>query len=181
MTKLTLAEGFAALNKGDLATAGEVCKQALARDQSYVPAHFLVGLVALEDKQRHVGHEAFKSVVKLDKDHAVAWAHIANSCIAEGRMDATELALRAIRRIRPDDPALIELTGSVLNEMGELETVEAFFHKAHQLLAENPSAKRISPMLALLLGKLMMPYHSLEGLSSLSPEEHSVTGVLQMR
>jgi hypothetical protein len=45
---LTLADGFAALNRGDLATAGEACKQALEKDQAQVPAHFLVGLVALE-------------------------------------------------------------------------------------------------------------------------------------
>jgi len=47
---LTLSDGFAALNRGDLATAGEACKQALEKDQTQAPAHFLVGLVALEGK-----------------------------------------------------------------------------------------------------------------------------------
>ena len=79
LTELSLADGFAALNRGDLATAGEACKQTLAANQKHVPAHFLVGLVALEGKQRQVAHEAFKSVVKLDRDHAAAWAHLANS------------------------------------------------------------------------------------------------------
>ena len=154
MTELSLADGFAALNRGDLATAGEACKQALAADQKYVPAHFLVGLVALEGKQRRVAHEAFKSVVRLDKDHAAAWAHIANLCIAEGRMDATELALREIRRIRPTDPAVIELTGTVLNKMGEFETAEAFFHKAHQLAPEHPSAIMNLANARVALGKI---------------------------
>ncbi|MEC8633398.1 MAG: sulfotransferase [Pseudomonadota bacterium] len=154
MTELSLADGFAALNRGDLATAGEACKQVLAKNQKHVPAHFLVGLVALEGKQRGVAHEAFKSVVRLDKDHAAAWAHIANLCIAEGRMDATELALREIRRIRPNDPAVIELTGSVLNKMGEFETAEAFFQKAHQLLPENPSAIMNLANARVALGKI---------------------------
>jgi hypothetical protein len=47
LTELSLGDGFAALNRGDLATAGEACKQALAANQKHVPAHFLVGLVAL--------------------------------------------------------------------------------------------------------------------------------------
>ena len=154
MGDLSLADGFSALNRGDLGTAGEACKQALARDQHHVPAHFLVGLVALEGKQRRVAHEAFKSVVRLDKDHAAAWAHIANLCIAEGRMDATELALREIRRIRPTDPAVIELTGTVLNKMGEFETAEAFFHKAHQLAPEHPSAIMNLANARVALGKI---------------------------
>ena len=32
MTELSLADGFAALNRGDLATAGEACKQAYAEN-----------------------------------------------------------------------------------------------------------------------------------------------------
>ena len=47
MPSLTLSDGFAALNRGDLATAGEACKQALEKDQAQASAHFLVGLVAL--------------------------------------------------------------------------------------------------------------------------------------
>lgn len=83
MTELSLADGFAALNRGDLATAGEACKQALAANQKHVPAHFLVGLVALEGKQRQVAHEAFKSVVTLDRNHAAAWAHLAKLNVGE--------------------------------------------------------------------------------------------------
>ena len=96
---LTLADGFSALNRGDLATAGEACKQALARDPQRVPAHFLVGLVALEGKQRPVAHEAFKSVIKLDRNHAAAWAHIAKLNVGEGRIIAAESALKEVRRI----------------------------------------------------------------------------------
>lgn len=140
MAELSLADGFAALNRGDLATAGEACQQALTKNQRDVAAHFLVGLVAVEGKQRRIAHQAFKSVVGLDKNHAAAWAHIANLCIGEGRMDATELALREIRRIRPTDPAVIELTGTVLNKMGEFEVAEAFFSRAQQLTPESPSA-----------------------------------------
>ena len=111
MPSLTLSDGFAALNRGDLATAGEACKQALEKDQAQASAHFLVGLVALEGKQRQVAHQAFKSVLKLDKDHAAAWAHLAKLNVGEGRIAAAEAALKEVRRIQPSDPLVIELTG----------------------------------------------------------------------
>jgi tetratricopeptide (TPR) repeat protein len=149
-----LADGFAALNRGDLATAGEACKQALAIDQTHVPAHFLVGLVALEGKQRQVAHEAFKSVVKLDRDHAAAWAHLAKLNVGEGRIAAAESALREVRRVQPNDPMVIELTGTVLNSLGEYEAAELFFERAHEMSPQNPSALMNLGNVRVFLGKI---------------------------
>ena len=151
---LSLADGFAALNRGDLATAGEACKQALAIDQTHVPAHFLVGLVALEGKQRQVAHEAFKSVVKLDRDHAAAWAHLAKLNVGEGRIAAAESALREVRRVQPNDPMVIELTGTVLNSLGEYEAAELFFERAHEMSPQNPSALMNLGNVRVFLGKI---------------------------
>ncbi|MGB0222759.1 MAG: tetratricopeptide repeat-containing sulfotransferase family protein [Luminiphilus sp.] len=154
MSGLSLADGFAALNRGDLATAGEACKQALAIDQTHVPAHFLVGLVALEGKQRQVAHEAFKSVVKLDRDHAAAWAHLAKLNVGEGRIAAAESALREVRRVQPNDPMVIELTGTVLNSLGEYEAAELFFERAHEMSPQNPSALMNLGNVRVFLGKI---------------------------
>ena len=151
---LSLADGFAALNRGDLATAGEACKQALAIDQTHVPAHFLVGLIALEGKQRQVAHEAFKSVVKLDRDHAAAWAHLAKLNVGEGRIAAAESALREVRRVQPNDPMVIELTGTVLNSLGEYEAAELFFERAHEMSPQNPSALMNLGNVRVFLGKI---------------------------
>ena len=151
---LSLADGFAALNRGDLATAGEACKQALAIDQTHVPAHFLVGLVALEGKQRQVAHEAFKSVVKLDRDHAAAWAHLAKLNVGEGRIAAAESALREVRRVQPNDPMVIKLTGTVLNSLGEYEAAELFFERAHEMSPQNPSALMNLGNVRVFLGKI---------------------------
>ena len=154
LTELSLADGFAALNRGDLATAGEACKQALAANQKHVPAHFLVGLVALEGKQRQVAHEAFKSVVKLDRDHAAAWAHLAKLNVGEGRIAAAESALREVRRIQPSDPMVIELTGTVLNSLGEYEAAELFFERTHQMVPQSPSALMNLGNVRVFLGKI---------------------------
>ena len=154
MTELSLADGFAALNRGDLATAGEACKQALEADKKLVPAHFLVGLVALEGKQRQVAHEAFKSVVTLDRDHAAAWAHLAKLNVGEGRIAAAESALREVRRIQPNDPVVIELTGTVLNSLGEYEAAELLFERAHQMVPNNSSALMNLGNVRVFLGKI---------------------------
>ena len=90
----SLKDGFLALNRGDLAVAGEACKRALNDNPESVQAHFLVGLVALEGQQRQIAHEAFKSVIKLDRDHAAAWVHLAKLNVGEGRIKAAEAALK---------------------------------------------------------------------------------------
>jgi len=154
VTKLTLADGFSALNRGDLATAGEACKQALSLNPQAVPAHFLVGLVALEGKERRVAHDAFKSVVKLDRNHAAAWAHLAKLNVGEGRIAAAESALKEVRRIQPDDPMVIELTGTVLNSLGEYEAAELFFERAHRMVPNNPSALMNLGNVRVFLGKI---------------------------
>ena len=136
----SLKDGFLALNRGDLAVAGEACKRALNDNPESVQAHFLVGLVALEGQQRQIAHEAFKSVIKLDRDHAAAWVHLAKLNVGEGRIKAAEAALKEVRRIQPSDPVVIEMMGTVLNQLGEYETAEVFFHRATQLAPQNPSA-----------------------------------------
>ena len=72
-----LAEGFDALNHNDITRAGQCCKQALDVDPQNPSAHFLVGLAALEAADRPNAHRAFKSVVKLDPNHAAAWSQLA--------------------------------------------------------------------------------------------------------
>ena len=137
---IDLTEGFAALNRGDLARAGAACKAALDSDPEFVPAHFLVGLVALEGNQRQVAHEAFKSVVKLDANHAPAWVHLAKLNASEGRLALAEAALKEVRRIEPRDPLVIEMVGTVFNQLGEYEAAEKFFENAHALAPNSASA-----------------------------------------
>ena len=60
-----LQEGFEALNRGQLDVAAEACQSALSQRPDLAPAHFLVGLVAVEGDERRVAHEAFKSVSRL--------------------------------------------------------------------------------------------------------------------
>ncbi|MEQ9561427.1 MAG: hypothetical protein RLN69_02825, partial [Woeseiaceae bacterium] len=59
--RATLNRGFDLLEKGDVRGAAECCKQAIAIKPDLVQAHFLVGLVALEAKDRKTAFSAFSS------------------------------------------------------------------------------------------------------------------------
>ena len=67
-----LQQGFDALHCGQLEVAAQARQTVLAKQPELAPAHFLIGLIAIEVDERRVAHEAFKSVVKLDSDHAAA-------------------------------------------------------------------------------------------------------------
>ena len=125
-----LSEGFTALNRGDLQTAGTCCQQALDQDPGNSQAHFLVGLVALEASDRPNAHRAFKSVVKLDPDHAAAWSQLARLNASEGRVKLAEQALLETRRLKPTDPTVLDTIGTVLTQLGEYDAAKAFFARA---------------------------------------------------
>ena len=133
-----LAEGFDALNRNDITRAGQCCKQALDVDPQNPNAHFLVGLVALEAADRPNAHRAFKSVVKLDPNHAAAWSQLARLNASEGRVKLAEQALLETRRLKPTDPAVLDTIGTVLTQLGEYDAAKAFFARATTAAPNTP-------------------------------------------
>ncbi|HEY7776626.1 MAG TPA: sulfotransferase [Kineobactrum sp.] len=126
-----LQQGFDALSRGRLEEAGRHCQQALAQQPELVPAHFLVGLIALEAMERKTAFSAFQSVVRLDRDHAAAWAQLAKLYMSEGQVKLADAALRETRRIKPDDPVVLDLIATTLSLMGEHGAAQAFFARAN--------------------------------------------------
>tara|TARA_R110002110_G_scaffold205066_4_gene416822 strand:+ start:16490 stop:18085 length:1596 start_codon:yes stop_codon:yes gene_type:complete len=133
-----LREGFDALSRGDLASAGQACQDALNRQPDLVPAHFLVGLAALDAKDRKTAFSAFQSVVRLDPDHGAAWAQLARLYMTEGQVNRADRALRETLRIRPSDPLVLDLIGTTLSQMGEHGTAQSFFGRANTLRPDFP-------------------------------------------
>lgn len=133
-----LQQGFEALNRGAIDVAGEACRKALDLDPRASAAHFLVGLVALESEERATARRAFESVVRLDRDHAAAWAQLARLSSSEGRVTDAEQALRETRRIKPRDPMVLDLIGTVLSQLGEYEAAKAFFARANTTAPKQP-------------------------------------------
>ena len=57
-----LQRGFQALTRGQVREASDYCRQALGLQPDLVEGHFLVGLVALEMRDRRTALSAFGSV-----------------------------------------------------------------------------------------------------------------------
>ncbi len=133
-----LSSGFDYLSKGDIKNASECCQKVLAIDPKLVQGHFLVGLVGLEGQDRRTAFSAFQSVVQLDNDHAAAWAHLAKLYLSEGMVNLADAALRETRRIRTQDPLVLDLIGTTLSLMGEHTVAKSFFARANALHPKYP-------------------------------------------
>jgi tetratricopeptide (TPR) repeat protein len=133
-----LNKGFEEFSRGNIAAASQCCQQALKIKPDLVPGHFLVGLVALEAKQRKTAFSAFQSVVKLDKNHAAAWAHLAKLYMSEGQVNLADAALRETLRIKPDDPIVLDLMGTTLSLMGEHNAAQSCFGRVNTKRPDYP-------------------------------------------
>lgn len=125
-----LAAAFAALNSGQLAQAGELCKRVLARHPELPQAHFLVGLVALEGQDRRTAFQAFASVTKLAPEHAAAWAQLARLLLSDGQFARADEALAVAVRCHSDDPIVLDLLGSLFSLTGEYQRASGLFERA---------------------------------------------------
>lgn len=171
----TLERGLQALNQGDFKTAAQACQSALKADPNLVPAHFLVGLVALEAQQRQTAHEAFKSVVKLDRDHAAAWAQLARLNVSEGRIALAEAALKEARRIQPRDPLVLDTLGTVLSQLGEYEAAKAFFVAVNARAPSQPHYMMNLANTLVFLGEITEAtaiFHDVIALDPSNPQGH---------
>jgi tetratricopeptide (TPR) repeat protein len=148
-----LNRGFDLLEKGDVRGAAACCKKAIGIKPDLVQAHFLVGLVALEAKDRKTAFCAFGSVSKLDPGHAAAWAHLAKLYMGEGQVNLADAALREATKIRSDDPLVNDLLGTVASLMGNYDDSRQHYERAVEKAPDHP------PFLLNLANNLV--YHGL--------------------
>lgn len=125
-----LRQGFLALSQGRIAEATACCKKVLQINPDLVQGHFLVGLVALQAKDRKTAFKAFSSVTQLQHDHAAAWAQLAKLYMTEGQVNRADAALEKANQAKTDDPIVQDLLGSVYSLMGEYGVAKDCFVKA---------------------------------------------------
>lgn len=148
-----LNRGFDLLEKGDIRGAAACCQQAIRIKPDLVQAHFLVGLVALEAKDRKNAFSAFGSVTTLDPSHAAAWAHLAKLYMSEGQVNLADRALREAEKARSEDPMVNDLLGTVASLMGEYDDARRYYELATGKAPKHP------PFLQNLANNLV--YHGL--------------------
>jgi len=125
-----LRHGFQALQAGRMDEAAHCCRQALEARPDLPQAHFLVGLVALEGKDRKTAFQAFGSVTRLDPAHSAAWAQLARLFMSEGQVNRADAALTEAIRHEPSDPLVMDLIGTVSSLMGEYHQARHWYERA---------------------------------------------------
>ncbi|NOX68812.1 MAG: tetratricopeptide repeat protein [Gammaproteobacteria bacterium] len=133
-----LREGFVLLSRGQLQKAGDCCRRILEIKPDLVQGHFLIGLVALEAKDRDTAFRAFASVTKLQKNHSAAWAHLAKLFISDGQVNRADAALAEAAKNDPQDPMVQDLLGSIFSLMGEHGLARSWFEKATTARPDHP-------------------------------------------
>jgi tetratricopeptide (TPR) repeat protein len=126
----TLRQGFLALNEGRHREASEFCRDLLQAKPDLVEGHFLVGLLALEMRDRRTAYSAFGSVTKLKPDHAAAFAQMAKLFITEGQVNRADKALAQAVRFEAGDPVVQDLVGTVYQLLGEHAESRRWYEKA---------------------------------------------------
>jgi len=134
-----LQRGFAALQKGDIATANDCCRQVLTTNSRVPQAHFLVGLIGLETDNRKIAASAFLTVTQLDPNHVAAWAHLAKIFAELGYTLRADKALAKAESQSTDNPTIQNVIGAVCTLLGEHEKALHWYEKAYINEPKNPS------------------------------------------
>ncbi len=125
-----LRKGFAALTQGQLSTAGGICRDILARHPEQVEAHFLVGLIALELKDRRTAVNAFGSVTRLAPNHGAAWAQLARLFAQAGQPARADKALAEAATHENGNAAVEDVIGTVFSLLGDQQAAHEWYRKA---------------------------------------------------
>ena len=125
-----LNRGFAALQEQDHRTAEACCQKLLTADPKLAQAHFLVGLLATEQKNKKIAASAFNTVTKLDPLHGGAWAQLSVILSQLGYTLRAEDALAKAEANCPDSAVIQNLLGNVNTTLGEHAKARDWFVKA---------------------------------------------------
>ena len=133
-----LQQGFRSLAEGRIQDANDCCRRVLQMQPDLVQGHFLVGLVALESKDRDTAFRAFASVTKLQKSHSAAWAQLAKLFMSDGQVNRADVALAEAAKNNPQDPMVHDLLGSIYSTIGEHGLARNWFEKATAKQPDHP-------------------------------------------
>ena len=116
-----LKDGFSALSRGALAKAADNCRKVLDARPDLTQGHFLVGLVALERKDRKTAFQAFNTVTRLDEKHAAAWAQLAKLFMGDGQVSRADVALQKAVDCQASDPIVLDLPLTITGDRRDFE------------------------------------------------------------
>jgi tetratricopeptide (TPR) repeat protein len=134
-----LGDAFRLLQAGRPEAAGELCRRILSAQPDIAEAHFLVGLVALELKDRANAIRAFGSVTTLEPAHTAAWAQLAKLYNLAGQPLRCDAALEQAMRHDDGNPFVHDVLGSVFGQLGDQPAALGWYAKAVVGAPANPA------------------------------------------
>ena len=149
-----LRQGFRDLQSGRPAAAGEICRRILSAQPDVAEAHFLVGLVAVELRDRANAIRAFGSVTNLEPGHAAAWAQLAKLYNLAGMPVRCDAALEQAIRHDDGNPFVQDVLGSVFGQLGDQPAALEWFAKAVAGAPGNPGFRVNLANSLMFLGRL---------------------------
>jgi tetratricopeptide (TPR) repeat protein len=128
---LTLMKrGYDALMADRLDEAATCCKMVLESAPKTVQAHFLVGLIANENKNTGMAVQAFGSVTTLDPKHGAAWANLARCYYKIGQAKRAEDAIEKAIEAGTKDPKVEDMIGGLLSQLGDQARAKHWYSRA---------------------------------------------------
>ena len=140
-----------AAHHGDWVTVQDLATQILQSEQDEAEGHFLFGLY--EKSQNHPlrAIERFERALALDSDRYDAAIELANQlAVAQRNSEAAELVRKYAPKLS-NSPLYLDLSGTILSDIGLTEEALPFYEKANEL----------QPNIALFEGNLAACYNFL--------------------
>jgi len=128
--RTALQQGFTDLTQGRPDAAAAQCRRILAAAPELTEAHFLVGLAALEMRDRHTAVSAFGSVTRLRPEHGAAWAQLARLFIQVGQANRADRALAEAINHEAGDPVVQDLIGNTCSLLGDQTAARHWYARA---------------------------------------------------
>lgn len=149
-----LRAGFDALAAGRPAQASGIARRLLSLAPRLPEGHLLVGLVAVELRDRRTAFQAFASVTQLEPQHGLAWAHLAKLFASGGQPARADAALQNALRYARSDATSKDLIGTALSLLGEQEQAAEWYERAVELAPDRPNLRVNLANSFLFLGQL---------------------------
>ncbi|MFC3051275.1 tetratricopeptide repeat-containing sulfotransferase family protein [Kordiimonas pumila] len=132
-----LKRGYEAMHAKNFEEAGNCSVLVLKYRPKEIGAHFLIGLVSAEMAKWPMARQAFQNVVSLDEKHAAGWAQLARSFVILGQYANAEKALSSVVELKPTDPLVQDVIGTVFSLIGDQNQALFWYDKACNV-SQNP-------------------------------------------
>ena len=127
----------ALINAGQYPAAGDRCRQWLSLSPRDADAHFLAGVVSLEQRQVQPALIHLQQAVDLDERHARAWVQLARALSLLRRTAESMQAADRAFALQPDDGLSLDTLGVIYSRANQHDRAAGLFRSAVALAPDN--------------------------------------------